>query len=218
MFGIPSVAVVIFAKAGLHLAKRQKWLPKNFYHRLSLDSLRSGDFEAAAKYNALARQKDPAYEKAQVVHDLLRMNRDAHLEEIRAKAEQHMFAISRLRLEKKNRLARLQRYHHRKRELKWRGFALAIVLLLLIISVQILGIRFHFKNSWWLIPALASGVLILFLGQRAVGSARECLQNEENLAQEVRSSLKELNHEMTHHRHRLQVLGAEMIKIRAKTV
>lgn len=218
MFGIPSVAMVVLAKAGLYLARKQKWLPKNFYHRLSLDSMRAGDFDAAAEYNALARQKDPQYEKAQVVHDLLRMNQDAHFEEIRAKAERHMLAIGRLRIEKKAMLNQLRTLRRHKIALKWRGIVIAVLLLVLSSFALICGIRFHFKDYLWLAPALTSGVLIFFLGQRAIGNARELILNEEKQIQEIRSSLRELFRETQHHRLRLRILGEKMAKVHTKAV
>jgi len=218
MFGIPSIAMLVFAKAGFHLAKKRKLLPKGFYHRLSLDSIRAGDFDAAVEYNALARQKDPYYEKAQVVHDLLRMNRDACVEEIRAKAEHHMLEIGRLTLEKKSRLEQLKQLQNQKRTLKWRVFTLVVFFLVLASLVWALGIRFHFNNYLWLAPALLAGILLLYLGQRALVSTRCLIQEKEDQARNAPSLLKELNRDMEYHRQTLRKLGEEMLKIRAKLI
>jgi len=218
MFGLSSIAMIIVTKAGYHLAKKRKLLPKGVYHRLSLDSLKVGNFDAAAQYNALAREKDPDYEKAQVVYDLLRMNRDARVEEIRAKAEHHMLEIGRLSLAKKSRLKQLKQLQNHKRTLWWRLFTLVVLFLAFADIVWTLGIRFHFTNYLWLVPALFSGILLVNLGQRAIASARFFIQEKEDRAQDVRSFLNKINHDTAYHRHTLRKLGEEMLQVRTKLI
>lgn len=216
MFGVPSAAIILLGKTGFYLARKQKWLPKTVYHRLSLDSLKAGDFDGAAKYNALALQKDPNYEKAQVVHDLLRMNRDAHIEDIRASAEQHMLEISRLRLEKRAKLERLKILQYQKTLLKLRALIFLLLLLFTVGFVWVVDIQFQFDDYLWFLPAFISLLLFLYLGQRAVKSAREIILNGEQFTQEIRSYLRDLDINTAQHRQSLKELGEEMVKMRTK--
>ena len=218
MFSLPSIAMIVVTKAGYHLAKKRKLLPKGVYHLLSLDSIKAGDFEMAVEYNALARQKDPDYEKAQVVHDLLRMNRDARVEEIRAKVEHHMLEIAQLSLEKKSRQEQVKQLLNHNRTLKWRVFTLVTLFFALAGTVWSLGIRFHFTDYLWLAPALFSGILLLYLGQRAFVGARQLIHEKEDKAIDNKIFLKQLNRDTELHRKTIRKLGEEMLQIRAKVI
>ena len=217
IFSIPSVIVVALAKTGLYVAKKQKWLPKNFYHRLSLDSLRQGDFEAAVKYNSLARQKDPDYEKALIVYDLLRMNRDAHLEEIRSKAEEHMLEIWRLRQQKQKNLKQLKYLNSRKQQTK-QGLILIFLVAVIIFSVSFtLDIQLKFQNLLWIIPALFSILFFLYITNRALKNSRDLLKDNLRKIREIKLFDLDFENKIMYHEQALKKLGEDMIQIQANS-
>ena len=74
---------------GIKLAERYQWLPKDLYHRKSLDKLKEGDLKQAAEYNRIALQKKPDFEKALVLKDIIAMKRDISLNRLDQKIQYH---------------------------------------------------------------------------------------------------------------------------------
>ncbi len=88
-----SLAVMTATRLGFKLAEKKKWLPPSVYHQLALEKLRSGDLQSAIRFNAIALQKKPDYDKALVVKDLLAMRRDALVAALLAQINQEQAAI-----------------------------------------------------------------------------------------------------------------------------
>ncbi|MBN1560560.1 hypothetical protein JW998_09935 [candidate division KSB1 bacterium] len=76
---LSSLAVILATRLGLKLAEKKKWLPAGVYHQLAINKLKYGDLQDAIRLNEIALEKSPRHEKAQVVKDLIAMQRDALL-------------------------------------------------------------------------------------------------------------------------------------------
>jgi len=63
----------VLARYGLQHASRKNWLPKNHYQRNAMECLKRDDISGAIKNNAIVRRKDPDYEEAQIVRELILM-------------------------------------------------------------------------------------------------------------------------------------------------
>ncbi|MFC1557414.1 hypothetical protein ACFL5L_05465 [candidate division KSB1 bacterium] len=63
----------ILARYGIHHADRNNWLPKNHYQKKALDALKHNDIEGAIENNRITRGKDPDYQEAQILRDLIMM-------------------------------------------------------------------------------------------------------------------------------------------------
>lgn len=70
----------VLARYGLQHAHRKNWLPKNHYQRKALECLKADDISGAIEHNTVARRKDPDYEEAMVVRELILMRLDTEIE------------------------------------------------------------------------------------------------------------------------------------------
>ena len=95
---LSSLAVIVATKLGFKLAERKKWLPASVYHQLAVNKLRQGDLQATIHLNEITLKKNPRHEKAQVVKDLIAMQRDALLRHLMADIEQEKEFIRELQL------------------------------------------------------------------------------------------------------------------------
>lgn len=76
---IAAYTVIALSKLGIKFAENKKWLPAGYYHKKSVEQLKSGDIQGAIEYNYTAIKKNPESEKAQVVKELISMQQDSEL-------------------------------------------------------------------------------------------------------------------------------------------
>ena len=107
---LASIAIVAATKLGFKVAEKKKWLPKSIYHQLALDKMQHGELFDAMRLNEIALQKNPNYEKALIVKDLIAMRRDALLNNLLRDIDQETRAIKDLGEENRAINRRLARY------------------------------------------------------------------------------------------------------------
>jgi len=73
------VAVRVAVKLGFHVAERKKWLPNQAYSHFAMERLKENNIAEASRLNEIALEKNPASEKAQILHDLIEMRIDAKI-------------------------------------------------------------------------------------------------------------------------------------------
>lgn len=84
---ITSILSSVLARYGISTAQRNNWLPKNHYQRKALDCLKMDDIEGAITNNRVVRQKDPGYEEAQIIQEMILMWLDNRIRVIQEKTE-----------------------------------------------------------------------------------------------------------------------------------
>lgn len=77
-----SILSTVLAKYGLQHADQKKWLPKNHYQRKAIECLKKSDIAGAIDNNVVVLRKDPDYEEAQIVRELILMSLDTEMENL----------------------------------------------------------------------------------------------------------------------------------------
>ena len=162
MLQIPAFLMTAAARVGIKILDKKGWLPADYYHRLSVQKLKSGDLDAAVSLNKIALAKSPDHKKALVIFDVIQMRNDTRLSEILLEiestqaqmnqVEQESFRLKKS-LDKMNMLARLRK--------TYAIFPLLIFLFIYII-LKLIGITFEIKNNFWLFPFVAVLFIVLY--------------------------------------------------------
>ncbi|KPK90676.1 hypothetical protein AMJ80_08110 [bacterium SM23_31] len=71
-----SILSTVLAKYGLQHAAHKNWLPKNHYQRKAIECLKKSDIAGAVDNNLVVLLKDPDYEEARIVRELILMSID----------------------------------------------------------------------------------------------------------------------------------------------
>jgi len=79
-----SILSTVLAKYGLQRAAQKNWLPKNHYQRKAIECLKNSDISGAIDNNMVVLRKDPDYEEAQIVRELILMSLDTEMENLDA--------------------------------------------------------------------------------------------------------------------------------------
>jgi len=99
---ITSLLSSVLARYGIHHAQRKNWLPKNHYQHKALECLKSGDIVQAIEHNRTVRRKDPGYEEAQIVRELILMWFDNKIRPLEKKSAADLEKITALKNELNN--------------------------------------------------------------------------------------------------------------------
>ncbi len=119
--GLTTLALTA-SRLALRLAEKRRWLPGSAWHRRSLDSLKAGDLDEAARLNRLALERSPNHDKAQVVSDLIAMRRDAATAGLQKQIDEERLQIQVLESEHqeyRQELLHRQRVGRHRRLLAW---------------------------------------------------------------------------------------------------
>jgi len=119
--GLTTLALTV-SRLAYRLAEKKRWLPGGAYHRLSVDSLKTGDLDEAERLNRLALERKPRHGKALVVRDLIAMRRDASTAKLRRQIDEEQLRIRELQTERLAchwMLVKAERRLKRKRRSAW---------------------------------------------------------------------------------------------------
>jgi hypothetical protein len=152
-----SLPAMVLLRLGYSLADKKQWLPRSAYHRQSIRSLKEGDLDGAARYNAIALKKSQEYQAALVVRDVIAMHRDARREQVFKKIAKEkdriqalMDRVGRLQLENRK-LGRLMK------GFKWLENGILSVLLLLPLAALL-------NRQLFQTPVIVASYFFLLLG------------------------------------------------------
>jgi len=88
-----SILSTVLAKYGLKHAAQKNWLPKNHYQRKAIECLKKSDISGAIDNNVVVLRKDPDYEEAQIVRELILMSLDTEMENLDAAIQKNTTEI-----------------------------------------------------------------------------------------------------------------------------
>jgi hypothetical protein len=80
---ISSIIAAGALKLGYRLAEQKKWLPGIVYHKASLRELKNGDLRKAEFFNSIALNKKPEFNNALVVREVIAMQKDARIAQLK---------------------------------------------------------------------------------------------------------------------------------------
>jgi hypothetical protein len=196
------------------VAEKQKWLPKFFYHRLSMEKLKQGDLEGAELYNAIAINKGPAYEKALIMRDLIAMNRDAQADELDLlirEEERNITEVERLRARN---LRILSRQRRRESWIK-RGSLISFVIFTCVLALMT-GYGFRLQRSWWIwvvVFAALSVMVFVLVYSRVSGLGTKAARLV--FLQEKRATMETFDREIRYRQKKIAVLKKRLQGLRA---
>ncbi len=152
-----SLPAMVLLRLGYSLADKKQWLPRSAYHRQSIRSLKEGDLDGAARYNAIALKKSGEYQAALIVRDVIAMHRDALRDKFSKEIAKEKNRIQELM----NRIMTLQISNRKLGRLlkgfKWLENASLLVLLLLPVTTLL-------NRQFFQTPVIVAGYLLVLLG------------------------------------------------------
>ena len=110
---IAAYTILALSKLGLKVAENKKWLPSGYYHKKSVEQLKNGDIRRATNYNDTAIKKNPDSEKAQVIKELISMQRDSQLQAFQRQIENEEKNIQMLNQELSRNIKDFEKYHRK---------------------------------------------------------------------------------------------------------
>ena len=113
LVNIAAYAVLALSKVGLKVAENKKWLPSGYYHKKSVEQLKNGDIQRATDYNDTAMKKNPDSEKAQVIKELISMERDSKLQVFQRQFENEAKNIQILNEKLSRNIKDFEKYHRK---------------------------------------------------------------------------------------------------------
>lgn len=207
---VSSALVSAIARVGFKLADRYEWLPKDIYHRKSLDALKTGNLEQAAQYNRIALRKNPDYEKALIMQDIIFMKRDASLNSLNKKILYHEQSLLTL-------IQRQAKIKKSIKSIKWITRIQVIVSILFILACLftfgLTALQLNSQNNLhWIWPVLSAGLTIVtgyFFFSLPSLRMNNDLKHQENI-----TILNALECEMKHHSRKLRMLKGSRAELK----
>ncbi|MDZ7725834.1 MAG: hypothetical protein U5R06_24165 [candidate division KSB1 bacterium] len=191
---------------GSKLAERYEWLPKDIYHRKSLDKLKEGDLQQAAVYNRIALRKNPDFEKALVLRDIISMKRDVSLNSIDQQIQHHEQILLNL-MQRQGKVENLLKNQHRLS--RFCIFITVSFVVLLFSALITLFIKFRspalFSWFWPITLSLLAGTSGYFFFSLPSLRLSQDLKTREHA-----STLNALEKEIQHHSQKLRRLKLKL--------
>lgn len=210
---LSTLSVLVLSKIGYKVAEKQRWLPKFFYHRLSMEKLKHGDLEGAELYNAIAMDKGPDYDKALIMRDLIAMNRDAQADELDLlirEEERNIAEVEKLRARNVRILSR-----QRQKE-KWiKRASLFFLIIFIFVLVLITANGFRFQRSWWIwvvVFAAFSVLVFMLMYSRVLGLGTKAARHV--FLQEKRATMETFEREIRYRQKKIAVLKKRLERLR----
>lgn len=208
---VSSILTAGLVKIGYKFAEKKKWLPKSIYHRLSLKKIREGDLKQALYFNSVAIKKNPEYENALIVRDIISMQNDAksdRIKEMIRSEEDHIQALISLKNENKK---KLKEQLDRNKMLK----VIFIFLLLVVIGCSYYGIFYlrnvEYKYMVLTVVLILAGLTVYFLINRFLGDRKKI---KETIARQERLvSIETYSREIKVRQKRLDILKNQLADI-----
>ncbi|MBD3384584.1 hypothetical protein GF407_06615 [candidate division KSB1 bacterium] len=154
LWSLPAIALL---RLGYSLADKKQWLPRGAYHRQSIRSLKGGDLDGAARYNAIALKKSQEYQAALIIRDVIAMHRDALRDKLSKEIAKEKKRIQGLMDRIGNLQIRNRRLERLMKQFKW--FEHGVLFVILLLPVTALSGRPFFQH-----PIMVAGYFFLLLG------------------------------------------------------
>ncbi len=208
---ISSILTAGLIKIGYKIAENKKWLPKGFYHRLSLTKIKEGDLKQAHFFNSVAIKKHPDYENALIVRDIISMQKDAQSDRIKkliTAEEDNMNTLIKLKNENEKKIKK-------KHSINIISKILNIFILLAVICCSYSGI-FYLKNveikyTVWLVVFIILSLAFYIVFNRIFGDNKKI---KETISWQERIAAMETYSREIHVREkRINVLKKELKEI-----
>jgi hypothetical protein len=200
---LSTLSVLVLSKIGYKVAEKQRWLPKFFYHRLSMEKLKHGDLEGAELYNAIAMDKGPDYDKALIMRDLIAMNRDAQADELDLLIREEERNIAEVEKLRARNVRILSRQRQKERWIKRASLFFFIIFVLALIT----GNGFRFQRSWWIwvvVFAAFSVLVFVLVYSRVLGLGTKA--DRLVFLQEKRATMETFEREIRYRQKKIAVL------------
>jgi len=208
---ISSILTAGLLKIGYKIAENKKWLPKSIYHRLSLKKIKEGDLKQAVYFNSVAIKKNPDYENALIVRDIISMQKDAQSDRIKkliTAEEDNIHTLIRLKNENKKKIKK-QRIKNKISKI------LYLILFAAVMCGSYFGIFYlrnvEIKYRVWLVIFMILFLTFYFVMNRISGAPkkiRETVARQESIA-----TLKTYSREIKVRQKRINFLKNELKEI-----
>lgn len=209
---VPGLTTLVLAATRLayRMAEKKRWLPGGAYHRLSVDSLKTGDLDEAERLNRLALERKPRHGKALVVRDLIAMRRDASTAELRRQLDEEQLRIRDLQAERLACLGTVTKSERRQRRRRLSFWLLVPVAAAGALITGSVAANDGFPLWGRIVAGVAGAVLVVALVvPRFIGGGVEASIREE----ESRAAMMTLAREIESRRKRSAELERQLLEI-----